>query len=127
MHTDTGARENSGRSGSPPGCVVKCPATGDRVGSVPIVTAAEAEAVASRLRVVGQFDPSAHAPWTRTTVGASGLSKLGCATQNISHAAIRWSMFSWVMIRIRLKHLRHSVFENERRQGLRTRRLRRHG
>ncbi|OBA82437.1 aldehyde dehydrogenase [Mycobacterium sp. 1164966.3] len=50
MSTDTQAPETSVGTEAPREVVVKCPATGQRVGSVPIATAAEVEAAAARLR-----------------------------------------------------------------------------
>jgi acyl-CoA reductase-like NAD-dependent aldehyde dehydrogenase len=50
VSTDTEAREKPAEAEAPREVVVKCPATGQRVGSVPIAPAAEVEAVAARLR-----------------------------------------------------------------------------
>ena len=50
MHTDMEAAQSPIGTEASREVVVKCPATGERVGSVPIATAAEVEAVAARLR-----------------------------------------------------------------------------
>jgi acyl-CoA reductase-like NAD-dependent aldehyde dehydrogenase len=50
MSMDTEARQDQVGAEARREVVVKCPATGERVGSVPIATAAEVEAVAARLR-----------------------------------------------------------------------------
>jgi acyl-CoA reductase-like NAD-dependent aldehyde dehydrogenase len=50
MSTDTEARQGQASAEARREVVVNCPATGKRVGSVPVVTAVEVEAVAARLR-----------------------------------------------------------------------------
>ncbi len=50
MSTDAEARQDQVGAQARREVVVKCPATGERVGSVPVATAAEVEAVAARLR-----------------------------------------------------------------------------
>jgi acyl-CoA reductase-like NAD-dependent aldehyde dehydrogenase len=50
MTTDTEARQDQVGAEARREVVVMCPATGERVGSVPVATAAEVEAVAARLR-----------------------------------------------------------------------------
>lgn len=50
MSTDAEARQDQVGAEARREVVVKCPATGERVGSVPVAMAAEVEAVAARLR-----------------------------------------------------------------------------
>ena len=50
MKTDAEARNNAGGADAHREVLVKCPATGEVVGAVPVATAVEVEAVAARLR-----------------------------------------------------------------------------
>jgi acyl-CoA reductase-like NAD-dependent aldehyde dehydrogenase len=74
MSTDTAEPTSQAKPDIPHEVVVKCPATGQLVGSVPVATSVEVEAVADRLRAASRagdrwVSTAAHDGWASGATG----------------------------------------------------------